>query len=265
MEETADRFLLSAENPDYTVETVGGEIRPTEKLSPATVRTIFFFVLLALLFLLSLLFLFSKREEIRCRVAWRVEKKKSRLPAGERASEKATHAGMAKELLTEGTRAAETEEKTEAETPQPSEDTPREEEKNDRKDDTAEEEKESAGTDAVGVATADALITDALARELLSSEETTVISAGSRRGVVNVDTLSRSFDGGDRVDINLLKEKTLIPYDTGYLKVLARGVIDKPLTVYADDFSLQAVKMIALTGGEAVRARTVSPKDKEKK
>ena len=67
------------------------------------------------------------------------------------------------------------------------------------------------------------------------------------------------------MDINLLKEKTLIPYDTGYLKVLARGVIDKPLTVYADDFSLQAVKMIALTGGEAVRARTVSPKDKEKK
>lgn len=265
MEETADRFLLSAKNPDYTVETVGGEIRPTEKLSPATVRTIFFFVLLALLLLLSLLFLFSKREEIRCRVAWRAEKKKSRLPAGERASERATHAGMAKELLTEDARAAETEEKTEAETPLPSEDTPREEEKNDRKDDAAEEEKERAGTDAVGVATADALITDALARELLSSEETTVISAGSRRGVVNVDTLSRSFDGGDRVDINLLKEKTLIPYDTGYLKVLARGVIDKPLTVYADDFSLQAVKMIALTGGEAVRARTVSPKDKEKK
>ena len=138
-----------------------------------------------------------------------------------------------------------------------------EESEEDLEDRNAEEDpaKQEPVGEAVCAETADALITDALARELLTSEEVTIPTLGNRRGVVNVDTLSRNFGGGERVDINLLKEKTLIPYDTGYLKILARGVIDKPLTVYADDFSLQAVKMIALTGGEAVRARTVPKKE----
>jgi ribosomal protein L18E len=34
-------------------------------------------------------------------------------------------------------------------------------------------------------------------------------------------------------------------------------MIDKPLTVYANDFSLTAVKMIALSGGESVKVVTV--------
>ena len=110
---------------------------------------------------------------------------------------------------------------------------------------------------------ADALITDALARELISEEERTVITRGTRHSIVNVDTLSDSFCAGERVDINRLKEKTLVASDAGYLKVLARGSIDKPLSVYADDFSLQAVKMIALTGGEAIRARTVEREEKK--
>ena len=38
--------------------------------------------------------------------------------------------------------------------------------------------------------------------------------------------------------------------------MLARGIIDKPLYVYANDFSLAAVKMIALTGGKAIKVNT---------
>ena len=76
--------------------------------------------------------------------------------------------------------------------------------------------------------------------------------------IINVDTLSRSFSAGERVDINLLKRKSLIPYDTGYIKILARGIIDKPLNVYANDFSLSAVKMIALSGGKSIKVGTVS-------
>ena len=52
------------------------------------------------------------------------------------------------------------------------------------------------------------------------------------------------------------KKKKLLASDIGYLKVLARGSIDKPLTVYADDFSLGAIKMIALTGGRTFHVRT---------
>ena len=104
---------------------------------------------------------------------------------------------------------------------------------------------------------ADSLITNSLAQELVEFGDEVIYTEGRRRGVINVDTLSRHFDAGDRVDVNILKSKSLIPYDTGYLKVLARGVVDKPLYVYANDFSLSAVKMLALTGGKAVKVTTV--------
>ena len=104
---------------------------------------------------------------------------------------------------------------------------------------------------------ADVMISDSLAKDLIR-RETEIESEGNKKRIINVDTLSRSFSSGDRVDINLLKKKSLIPYDTGYIKVLARGIIDKPLTVYANDFSLSAVKMIALAGGKSIKAATVS-------
>ncbi len=103
---------------------------------------------------------------------------------------------------------------------------------------------------------ADAAITNALAKDLIRRDDD-VVTDGSRRGIVNVDTLSRSFSAGERVDINALKSHSLIPYDTAYIKVLARGIIDKPLYVYANDFSLSAVKMIALSGGKAVKVNSV--------
>jgi ribosomal protein L15 len=104
---------------------------------------------------------------------------------------------------------------------------------------------------------ADRLITDDLAVHLLDRGEACIETYGHRRVILNVGVLSESFHDGERVDVNSLKERYLIPYDTGYLKILAGGVLDKPLLVYADAFSLQAVKMIALTGGHAVRVGTV--------
>lgn len=117
-------------------------------------------------------------------------------------------------------------------------------------------EAEEPSVDAVDVSTADALITDALAQALVMTEEREIYTEGSRRGVINVDTLSAAFAAGEEVDINRLKKKRLIASDVGYLKVLARGSIDKPLTVYADDFSLGAIKMIALTGGRTFHVKT---------
>ena len=107
------------------------------------------------------------------------------------------------------------------------------------------------------VSTANALITDALAEALVMADERVIYTEGSRHGVINVDTLSAAFAPGEEVDINRLKKKKLIAKDVGYLKVLARGSIDKPLTVYADDFSLGAIKMIALTGGRTFHVKTM--------
>lgn len=110
---------------------------------------------------------------------------------------------------------------------------------------------------------ADQLITDSLAKNLLRNEGEQVITCGRKKQIVNVDTLSENFCEGERVDVNSLKEHNLVAKDTGYIKILARGAIDKPLSVYANAFSLSAVKMIALTGGVAVKVSTTR-KDTEK-
>lgn len=279
LEERDDSFVLLCKNPDYTVEFSGGVITRTAKLSPAKIRTVFFFVLLGLLVLLILLFLYAKREQIRCRILWVREERRARrarkicLTAQEATppqddGDRSDGSSQGEDSCEETSPAREVTAGRTEETVCPLVPTaPGDESLAEKAEEFPTKEEElSAGGDgaeAVCAETADALITDALARELLTTEEQTIPTVGSRRGVVNVDTLSHNFLGGERVDINRLKEKTLIPYDTGYLKILARGVIDKPLTVYADDFSLQAVKMIALTGGEAVRTRTVPMKEKK--
>ena len=76
---------------------------------------------------------------------------------------------------------------------------------------------------------------------------------GNKRGIVNIDTLSAHFDAGDEVTLAQLIQKGLVQKNVGRLKVLARGTVGKPLTVCADDFSIDAVKMIVLTGGKAVK------------
>lgn len=107
----------------------------------------------------------------------------------------------------------------------------------------------------VDVGKADVLITDCMAKTLVRRGGA-VVTWGKRRSVVNVDTLSSSFCTGSTVDINAMKACGIIPPDSGSVKVLARGVLDKPLRVKANDFSLSAVKMIALTGGEAIKSPT---------
>ena len=45
-------------------------------------------------------------------------------------------------------------------------------------------------------------------------------------------------------------EKKIISKNIGHVKVLARGSLDKKLNIELQDYSLQAVKMIALLGGQ---------------
>ena len=116
----------------------------------------------------------------------------------------------------------------------------------------------------VDIERANSLLTDSMARSLLRCEGDEIPTCGKKRFAINVDTLSDNFDDGERVDVNSLKKRNLIAKDIGYIKVLARGEIDKKLFVYANAFSLSAVKMIALTGGVAVKV-THTQKSEEKK
>jgi ribosomal protein L18E len=113
----------------------------------------------------------------------------------------------------------------------------------------------------VDEAHANGLITDNLAKTLLSKSGEVVKTSGSRRAIVNIEAISKGFSEGETVDINSMKQKEIISKDAVYVKVLGGGVIDKALTVKANAFSLSAVKMIALTGGKAVRVRSIKNKD----
>ena len=76
-----------------------------------------------------------------------------------------------------------------------------------------------------------------------------------KKGIVNIDSLSKNYRAGELVTVDNLREKGLIARDVTFIKVLAKGTINKPLNVEADDFSLEAVKMIALTGGRVIRRK----------
>lgn len=101
----------------------------------------------------------------------------------------------------------------------------------------------------ITVAEADAIVPDEFVSAMVERSEF-VLSEG-KKGIVNIDTISANFEDGDEVTLEALKEKNLIAKNVGHYKVLARGALDKKLSVYANDFSTQAIKMIVLTGGDA--------------
>ena len=106
----------------------------------------------------------------------------------------------------------------------------------------------------VSVAAAEELMADEEAEELVSEAER--VSDRRRQTIVNIDTLSEYFADGERVGIEEMKQR--IPFfnkKATYVKVLARGVLTKTLEVEADDFSLDAVKMIALLGGKVYKSK----------
>ncbi len=68
---------------------------------------------------------------------------------------------------------------------------------------------------------------------------------------INLGELCMHFEAGEVVTLAALREKGLIGKAYGRVKILAGGVMTKPLTVVADKFSVQAIKMITLAGGTA--------------
>lgn len=106
----------------------------------------------------------------------------------------------------------------------------------------------------VNAVEADAIISDEEAEAKIEIVERVAADESVADGKIfeiNLDTICDNFEDGDVVNIHTLKEKDLIPDKAGRIKVLARGTMTKQLIIYADKFSLQAVKMITLAGGHA--------------
>lgn len=109
--------------------------------------------------------------------------------------------------------------------------------------------------ESVTVTEAQSMITDEDAAKFIEVVKPQDTEKTGKKFVINVDTLSANFEAGDVVDLATLKEKRLVPKNVGYIKVLARGAIDKPLTVKAQDYSMDAVKMIIMVGGKVIEEK----------
>jgi ribosomal protein L18E len=111
-------------------------------------------------------------------------------------------------------------------------------------------EEDIVNVDAVA---ADEIVTDAQAKELVQTIARTpgLKPKSNKLYEINLDTICENFEDGDTVTIESLKSKNIITKKADKIKVLARGVMTKKLTVVADKFSIQAIKMIGLAGGIA--------------
>ena len=108
--------------------------------------------------------------------------------------------------------------------------------------------------ESITVAEADIRMSDEKAESLIEESNETS-SRGGKKEIINIDTLSEHYQDGDEVTLDSLIKKKLVSNKAGYIKVLARGTLDKKLTVVLNDFSLQAVKMIVLVGGKVKKVR----------
>ena len=105
----------------------------------------------------------------------------------------------------------------------------------------------------VKAAEVDKILEDEIAATMV--EESVRYADRTKTGIINVDTLEEYFKDGETVNLEEIKKRIQGYKKVTYIKVLARGTLDKKLTVEADDYSIEAVKMILLTGGKVIRTR----------
>ena len=75
---------------------------------------------------------------------------------------------------------------------------------------------------------------------------------------VKLDDIDAKFQDGNRVTLDRLRKLGLVSEDcTGYV-VAADKRLTKPLIIVANDFTMDAVKMIVLTGGRVIRLTQVN-------
>ena len=99
---------------------------------------------------------------------------------------------------------------------------------------------------------ADAMISDSLAMKTANYES----GAGhGQQDIINIGVLDQNFEAHDVITLAVLKEKGLISKKAGRMKVLADGTLNKPLTIKSESYSIQAIKMIELTGGTVIILR----------
>jgi len=78
---------------------------------------------------------------------------------------------------------------------------------------------------------------------------------------ITLDVLEENFYDGQKVTLDKLKHKGLIPEEYNGYVITTGERLTKPLYVVADGYSAVAVKMIVLTGGRAIQLAEVTHED----
>jgi ribosomal protein L15 len=97
---------------------------------------------------------------------------------------------------------------------------------------------------------ANGLISDSMAKNMIKKSYDTACTRGAKCAAVSIGLISDSFYPNECVNLESLRERGLVDSDVGLVSITEEGEIDKPLKIYAHSFSLPAVKMVVLTGGE---------------
>jgi ribosomal protein L18E len=100
---------------------------------------------------------------------------------------------------------------------------------------------------------ADLLMSDSMAKNMIKIIKDASADTAGKCALVSIGEINGKFYPNERVDIESLKARKIIDSDVGLVRITDDGEIDRPLKIYANDFSLTAVKMIVLTGGEVFR------------
>lgn len=109
--------------------------------------------------------------------------------------------------------------------------------------------------ESISVVEAEERISDEVVETFIQESER--YSDKTKKDIVNIDALGKYFNAGDTVTIEEIKKRVpSVNKKATYIKVLARGTLDKALNIEADDFSPAAIKMIVLTGGTVSRTKT---------
>lgn len=96
------------------------------------------------------------------------------------------------------------------------------------------------------------LMTDDVAEALVT--QSTRKADTTKKGIINIDVLSDNFNDGETVTLEEIKKRVQgFNKKITYVKVLARGTLNKKLVVEADEFSVDAKKMILITGGQVIK------------
>lgn len=96
-------------------------------------------------------------------------------------------------------------------------------------------------------------LNDKLAKNCITREADTVNYETKKTAEITIGELSAAFRAHSTIDLQLLRDTELVESDVNFVKVIALGKCSKPLTVKANDFDMEVVKMIILTGGNVIK------------